>query len=100
MGESSSKIDSATVRYVANLSRIDLSDEELGLFSHQLAEIVDYINQLDELDTDGVEPLAQAIEIPNVLREDEVTPSLSPQEALANAPERKGDSYKVPAVLD
>ena len=79
---------------------MDLSEEERELFARQLTDIVTYINQLDELDTSGVAPLAQAMEIPNVLRDDEVVPSLSNDEALANAPARRGGFYKVPAVLE
>ena len=100
MDEPRSKMDRATVEYVARLSRVDLSEEELALFSGQLSKILDYIAQLNELDTSAVTPLAQAVEVPNALRDDVVRKSLSPSEALANAPERVGDFYKVPAVLE
>jgi aspartyl-tRNA(Asn)/glutamyl-tRNA(Gln) amidotransferase subunit C len=93
-------IDRATVEYVAALSRVELSADELETFSRQLAEILDYINQLNELDTSDVAPLAQAVEVPNVLRDDGVRASLDVDKALANAPERTGQFYKVPAVLD
>ncbi len=100
MPRESGRMDSETVRYVARLSRVDLSDEELALFSEQLSQILDYIEQLNVLDTAGVAPLAQAVEIPNVLREDVVTESLKPSQALGNAPEKASDFYKVPAVLE
>ena len=100
MARNPSTIDRATVEYVARLSRVDLSEEELGLFSRQLSEILDYINQLNELDTSGVAPLAQAVEVANVLREDEPRESLAVPQALSNAPERIGEFYKVPAVLE
>lgn len=96
----SSKMDRATVEYVARLSRVDLSESEKELFSSQLSKVLDYIAQLNELDTTNVEPLAQAVEIENALREDATWQSLSPEEALANAPERVGNFYKVPAVLE
>ncbi len=93
-------MDRATVEYVARLSRVDLSESELELFSGQLSKILDYIALLNALDTDAVAPLAQAVEVPNVLREDIPAASLTPSEALANAPDRAGDFYKVPAVLE
>ena len=100
MDEPRSKMDRATVEYVARLSRVDLSEAELELFSGQLSKILDYIAQLNELDTTGVAPLAQAVEVANVLRGDAPRDSLPPSEALANAPERVGNFYKVPAVLE
>ena len=95
-----SRIDRATVEYVGRLSRVDLSQEEIELFSAQLSAILDYIDKLNELDTSEVAPLAQAVEVVNVLREDEVRESLGAGEALSNAPARTGDFYKVPAVLE
>jgi len=100
LADSSSKIDRETVEYVARLSRIDLSEEEITLFSDQLSRIIEYINQLDRLDTAAVAPLAQAVEVPNVLREDEVRDSLPTGDALANAPEKTSTHFKVPAVLE
>jgi len=100
VSEGRSKMDRATVEYVARLSRVALSEAELQLFSNQLSKILDYIAQLNALDTTNVEPLAQAVENVNVLREDIVKESLAPWEALANAPEKVGDFYKVPAVLE
>jgi aspartyl-tRNA(Asn)/glutamyl-tRNA(Gln) amidotransferase subunit C len=88
------------VRWVAHLARLRLTDAELAMMTPQLSGIIDYVTQLQQVDTDGVEPLAHALDRHNVFREDEPTPSLSPAEALANAPERKGDFYRVPAVLD
>lgn len=88
------------VRWVAHLARLELSEEEFQLFTGQLTRIVDFIDQLQQLNTEGVEPLAHALPIHNVFRPDEPAPSLSVDEALANAPARKGDFYSVPAVLD
>jgi aspartyl-tRNA(Asn)/glutamyl-tRNA(Gln) amidotransferase subunit C len=85
---------------VAHLARLEFSPEELTLFTEQLSRIVDYVNQLQAINTDGVEPLNHALPFHNVFRPDEPTPSLSADEALANAPDRKGDFYSVPAVLD
>ncbi len=87
------------VRWVGNLARLDLSAAELESMTGQLNRIVDYVDQLQQLNTDGVEPLAHALELTNVFRADEPAPSLPTDAALANAPRRKGDFYAVPAVL-
>jgi aspartyl-tRNA(Asn)/glutamyl-tRNA(Gln) amidotransferase subunit C len=88
------------VRWVAQLGRLQLSDPDLVTIARQLGAIVDYVNQLQQVNTDGVEPLYHALPIHNVFREDEPRPSLPVDEALANAPDRRGDFYGVPAVLD
>ena len=94
------KIDQAQVRRVAVLSRLELSDAEVAQFSTQLSSIVEYIEKLNELDTDNVEPLAHCLPVHNVLREDVPKPSLSNEAALANAPEREDEYFKVPKILD
>ena len=88
------------VRWVAHLARLELTDAELATMTRQLAAIVEYVDQLREVNTEGVEPLAHALEVHNVFRADEPAPSLPVGEALANAPDRRGDFYGVPAVLD
>jgi aspartyl-tRNA(Asn)/glutamyl-tRNA(Gln) amidotransferase subunit C len=88
------------VRWVASLARLELTNAELEAMTSQLSRIVDYVGQLQELNTDGIEPLAHALEIANVFRADEPQPSLSTDAALANAPRRCGDFYAVPAVLN
>jgi aspartyl-tRNA(Asn)/glutamyl-tRNA(Gln) amidotransferase subunit C len=88
------------VRWVAHLARLELTDAELATLTPQLSAIVDYVNQLQQVNTDGVEPLAHALETHNVFRADEPAPSLPVDAALANAPQRRGDFYAVPAVLD
>jgi aspartyl-tRNA(Asn)/glutamyl-tRNA(Gln) amidotransferase subunit C len=88
------------VRWVAHLARLELTDAELAAMTGQLNRIVAYVDQLQKLNTDGVEPLAHALEIANVFRADEPQPSLPVDAALANAPCRRGDFYAVPAVLD
>jgi len=97
------KIDPDLVRHIGFLSRLKLSDEEVELFSRQLSSIVEYFEQLNELDTSDVEPTAHALPIHNVFRADEpgVTGEpLGPDGVLANAPERDGNFFKVPKVLD
>jgi aspartyl-tRNA(Asn)/glutamyl-tRNA(Gln) amidotransferase subunit C len=88
------------VRWVAHLARLELTDAELETMTAQLSRIVDYVNQLQEVNTAGVEPLAHALDLHNVFREDEPARSLPVDAALANAPERRGDFYGVPAVLE
>jgi aspartyl-tRNA(Asn)/glutamyl-tRNA(Gln) amidotransferase subunit C len=93
------------VRWVAHLARLELTDAELETLTRQLSAIVGYVDQLRQVNTDGVEPLAHALEVHNVFREDEPAPSLTVDEALANAPDRRTDAegrqyYGVPAVLD
>ncbi|MCE9561829.1 MAG: Asp-tRNA(Asn)/Glu-tRNA(Gln) amidotransferase subunit GatC [Planctomycetes bacterium] len=90
------------VRKVAILARLELPEADLIRMQSQLSAILDYVAQLEELDTEGVEPLAHPLPIHNVFRPDEPTPSLTPDEALQNAPKReKGkDYFSVPAVFD
>jgi aspartyl-tRNA(Asn)/glutamyl-tRNA(Gln) amidotransferase subunit C len=88
------------VRWVAHLARLELGADELALLTGQLSKIVDYVHLLQQVDTEGVEPLAHALDVRDVFRPDEPRPSLAVDEALANAPARQGDFYRVPAVLD
>jgi aspartyl-tRNA(Asn)/glutamyl-tRNA(Gln) amidotransferase subunit C len=88
------------VRWVAHLARLDLTDAELVTMTPQLSAIVEYVHQLQQVPTDGIEPMAHALDLHDVFRPDEPRPSLSVNEALANAPDRRGDFYGVPAVLD
>jgi len=93
-------IDEKEVQHVARLARLRLSPEELRRFASQLSRIIDYINQLNELDTSTVEPMSHPLDLTNVFREDAVTPSLSRDEALANAPEQRHGFFVVPPVLE
>jgi aspartyl-tRNA(Asn)/glutamyl-tRNA(Gln) amidotransferase subunit C len=88
------------VRWVAHLARLEISDAEASEMARQLSAIVDYVDQLQRVNTDGVEPLAHPLDITNVFRADEPAPSLTVDQALANAPNRKGHFFSVPAVLD
>ena len=88
------------VRWVAHLARLELSESELEMMARQLSSILDYVNQLQQVNTDGIEPLAHPLPLQNVFRADEPAPSLPVDEALANAPDRRGPFYAVPAVLD
>ena len=92
-------IDNDLVRHIGLLSRLELTNEQVETFSRQLGGILEYFDKLQELDTDNVEPMAHAVEIHNVFGQDIPRESLSPDEALANAPERDGDFFKVPKVI-
>ena len=92
-------IDEPLVRHIGKLSRIELTDEQVSTFGRQLSAILEYFDKLSELDTDGVEPMAHAVELRNVLADDAPGESLTPEAALANAPKRDGDFFMVPKVI-
>lgn len=87
------------VEKVSLLARLRLSNSELETMTAQLGAIVGYVEQLAELDTETVAPMAHAVELHNVFRADEVRPSVDRAEMLANAPGADGECYLVPAVL-
>jgi aspartyl-tRNA(Asn)/glutamyl-tRNA(Gln) amidotransferase subunit C len=87
------------VEHVAHLARIGLSDDELGRLETQLNHIVDQYAVLAQLDTEHIPPTAQTIEVENILREDEVRPSLPVEDVLSLAPGREGDHMVVPPIL-
>lgn len=92
-------ITRADVEKVALLARLLLTEDELEAMTEQLGQIVGYVDLLSEVDTEGVEPLAHAVEVTNVVAEDTVTPSLPREAALANAPLHDERGYLAPAVL-
>lgn len=94
------KIDRQQVRKVAELSRLQLTEDEVDEFAGQLSAILEYMEKLNELDTADVEPLAHCLPISNVFRTDEVKESLGTERTLANAPQRDGGFFKVPKILD
>jgi len=87
------------VEKVSLLARLRLGETELETLRGELAQIISYVDQLSEVDTEGVEPMAHAVEVSNVFASDEVKPSLDRDEALANAPHRNKRGYLVPPVL-
>jgi aspartyl-tRNA(Asn)/glutamyl-tRNA(Gln) amidotransferase subunit C len=86
------------VLHVARLARLELSDGEVERFAEQLSAILEAVGKVSELDLEGVEPTAHPLDLANVWAEDEPRPSLTVDEALANAPDREGDSFRVPAA--
>jgi aspartyl-tRNA(Asn)/glutamyl-tRNA(Gln) amidotransferase subunit C len=89
----------ADVEKVSLLARLQLGPAELDRLTGELGRIVGFVEQLSELDTNDVAPLAHALDVANVFADDEVRPSLPRDEALANAPKRDDECYRVPAVL-
>lgn len=87
------------VEHVAKLARLQFTPEEMEKFTLQLNQILAYVEKLNELDTETVEPLAQVIELQNVIREDRMKPSLPVEEALKNAPSKTDKFFKVPKVI-
>lgn len=87
------------VEHVASLARLSFTEEEKQKLVAELNTILEYMEQLNELDTTDVEPLSQVIELTNVFREDILRPGLTREEALRNAPARTGKFFKVPKVI-
>ncbi len=87
------------VEKVSLLARLLLSGEELDKMTVQMGQVLDYMALLGEVDTDHVEPMAHALDVADVLRDDAARPSLPRDRALANAPSRDDECYRVPAVL-
>lgn len=87
------------VRRIAQLAHLDLSEEEYDLYAKQLSSILDYVKQLDRLNTYGIEPTAHIVATFDTLRGDEVRGSIPRDDALANAPESAEGLFKVPRVI-
>ena len=88
------------IHYVANLARIALSPEQEARLAAQLEDILGYVKKLEELDVTGVEPMAHAVPLANVLRTDEVQPSIPQEAALANAPKQANGLFVVPKIVE
>ncbi len=88
------------VKYVAHLARISLTAEEEQKFGAQLGQVIGYIEKLREVDVSDVEPTAQAVPLVNVMRADEVRPSLPHDEALRNAPAQASGLFIVPKIVE
>jgi len=94
------KLSREEVLHIARLARLGVTDEDVDRFRRQLSNILENFEILRQVDTEGVSPTAQSISLQNVMREDEVVPSLSSEDILANAPRREGDCFRVRAVLE
>lgn len=93
------KISRKEVEHVKLLARLELTEGEVNQYTEQLNSILEYAEMLQKLDTDKVTPTAHAVQLFNVLRTDEVKPSLSQQEALSNAPEAEDGYFRVPKIV-
>jgi aspartyl-tRNA(Asn)/glutamyl-tRNA(Gln) amidotransferase subunit C len=93
------KITRAEVEHIADLARLELGEEEIQRLQADLSQILEYVEQLNELDTTAIPPTARVVAREDVLREDVTRPSLSPEEVLANAPQAEEGYFRVHAVL-
>jgi aspartyl-tRNA(Asn)/glutamyl-tRNA(Gln) amidotransferase subunit C len=94
------KISRAEVEHIADLARLELSDREIEQLQKELSEILEYVEQLNQLDTSAVSPTAHVVVRRDVLRGDQTEPSLPRREALANAPQAQDGYFRVHAVFE
>ena len=94
------KLSREEVLHIARLARVALTESEIDRLGEQLSNILENFEVLQKVDTTGVPPTAQSIDLQSVLRDDAVIPSLPVEDILANAPRREGDSFRVRAVLE
>jgi aspartyl-tRNA(Asn)/glutamyl-tRNA(Gln) amidotransferase subunit C len=88
------------VEHIAQLAKLEFNDAEKETFTHQMNQILEYVEQLNRLDTTSVEPLSHVIDLQNVFRPDVTTPSTPTNEALKNAPSHTEEFFKVPKVIN
>ena len=93
-------INEEEVRHIAELAHLELTDEEVKCFARQLGDVLSYIEKLDELDTDDVEPTTYTFPVSNVFRKDEVKNIIDVKEILQNAPEKKDTFFRVPPIMN
>ncbi len=94
------KISQKDVEHVARLARLALNSKELEVMTGQLDAILGYVDKLNELDTDGIEPMAHAVPMSNAFREDKIKPAIGTERALQNAPLADEGCFKVPKVIE
>jgi aspartyl-tRNA(Asn)/glutamyl-tRNA(Gln) amidotransferase subunit C len=94
------KITLKDVEHVARLARLELGDEDKARMRRELDGILSYIDKLRALDTEDVEPTSHAVPVTNVMRDDLVQPSFPQSDMLANAPDRSGDFFRVPKIIE
>src|SRR3954470_8656163 len=95
-----SRITMDEVKHVANLARLAITEEEAEKFTNQLDAIISFAEQLNELDTDHVEPTSHVLDIKNVMREDIAKPGLPVEEVLKNAPDHENGQIRVPSIIE
>lgn len=94
------KLSREEVLHIARLARVALTEEEITRMSVQLSDLLEHFEVLQQVNTEGVHPTAQSVNLQSVMREDEVKPSLPAEEILVNAPRREGDCFRVKPVLE
>ncbi|WP_419893448.1 Asp-tRNA(Asn)/Glu-tRNA(Gln) amidotransferase subunit GatC [Oceanobacillus kimchii] len=94
------EISKDQVKHVAHLARLELNDEAVEKMSDELSAIIDFAEQLNELDTDSVEPTTHVLNLKNVMRKDEPKKWISQEDALRNAPDHKDGQIRVPSILE
>lgn len=94
------KISKQEVEHVAKLARLELLEQEKEKLTDQLSNILTYVETLNSIDTKGIEPTSHVLDIKNVMRDDVAKPSLSQDQALANAPDKVAGHYKVPKIIE
>lgn len=87
------------VQHVAQLARLDFSDDEEERMADELSQILDYVDKLNELDTSGVPPMSHVLDVTNVYRDDDIEERIDQEQALAPAPEQEGGYFQVPKVV-
>ncbi|MFA9457715.1 Asp-tRNA(Asn)/Glu-tRNA(Gln) amidotransferase subunit GatC [Halalkalibacter sp. AB-rgal2] len=95
-----SRISEEQVKHVANLARLAITEEEAKMFTEQLDAIITFAEQLNELDTTGVEPTTHVLNMKNVLREDKAGEGLPVEDVLKNAPDHEDGQIKVPSIIE
>ncbi|WP_047979592.1 Asp-tRNA(Asn)/Glu-tRNA(Gln) amidotransferase subunit GatC [Ornithinibacillus contaminans] len=94
------EITKEQVKHVANLARLDVSEQEVEMFTEQLSSIISFAEQLNEIDTEGIEPTTHVLDLKNVMRKDEPRQWIKREEALKNAPDQQDGQFRVPSILE
>ena len=94
------KLTKEEVLHIARLARVAVTEEEVTRYAEQLSNLLEHFQVLQQVDTEGVPPTAQSVELRSVMRDDVIKPSLTAEEVLSNAPRQEADSFRVKAVLE
>jgi len=94
------KITREQVEHIAHLARLEFSEKEIEAFTRQMDNILTYFDKLQEVDTTSVEPTSHAIKVKNIFRDDEVKKSIGSDLSLKNAPEKEGNCFRVPKIIE
>lgn len=94
------EISKEQVKHVAHLARLYITEEEAELMTKQLSDIISYVEQLNELDTENVKPMAHVLDMKNVMRKDEASEWIKKEDALKNAPDQENGQFRVPSILE